>query len=304
LCACLACACSGERDPGGDAAKKPAEQPIARGAIIAELHRYIESGGAEPFERFSLTALFPRYRRHAKELVDSLVGGRVPELFVAPDSCIVASAPSAPRRPRPPSSDEGTAIELVDVGDLSVESDGKRTMLPTQTFPDLMRVIDGVTYAVDDEMGAVFSPASTYTIHAEGADEIARFDVVLDAPEDLGEITVEGVSPAEQMPVIRRGEPLEITWEGGGGYGDEVFAKISWSNLGLPLTAECRMRDDGVFTVPSDLTAGMRDQLASGEAEMTLSRVRQTSFRAKGLDSGEFSFVLSTSFLVRFEAVP
>jgi hypothetical protein len=52
------------------------------------------------------------------------------------------------------------------------------------------------------------------------------------------------------------------------------------------------------------MTAALQDPLVAGEAEMTLSRVRQTAFRAKGLDNGELSFVLSTSFLVRFDAVP
>jgi hypothetical protein len=306
-CLCLAaalgaCNCTPDRQ----AASRPrgADQaPLSQGTITASLHRYVESSAAEPFEQFSITALFPRYGRAAKDLVDGLIEGRVPELYVALDQC-VAPVPSVRQRTRRVSDAEGTAVELADVGDLSIETDGRKAMLPTQTFPDLLRAIDGVTYAANDEMGVAFSPSATYTIHAAGTDEISSFDVVLDAPEDLGEITVDGVSPAEQVPVIRRGEPLELTWESGGGYGDEVFAKISWSGMGLPLSMDCRMRDDGQFTVPGDMTAAMRDPLAAGEAEMTVSRVRQTAFRAKGLDSGEFSFVLSTSFLVRFENVP
>jgi hypothetical protein len=297
-------ACTGQ-SPRGEGGRPggAADGIVSEGTITAALHRYVENGSSEPFEQFSITALFPRFRRSAKELVDSLVGGGVPELYVALDQC-AAPAPVVQARPRRIVAAEGTAIELVDVGDLSVEIDGRRTVLPTQTFPDLLRAIDGVTYAANDDMGVEFSPAATYTIHSAGADEISRFDVVLDAPEDLGEITVGGASPAEQVPTLRRGEPIEITWEGAGGYGDEVFAKITWSNVGLPLSMDCRMRDDGRFTVPGDLTAGMRDPLATGEAEMTISRVRQTAFRAKGLDSGEFDFVLSTSFLVRFETVP
>lgn len=288
---------------GTDEEKRVDEAPVAQGAITAALNRYVESGSAGPFEKFSITALFPRYGRSGKKLVDSLLENRVPESDAPFDQCD-PPAPVVQPRQRRLRAVQGTEIELVDVGDMSVEHAGEKTALPTQTFPDLLRVIDGVTYGADDGMGAVFEPAQTYRVSAAGADDIPRFDVALDAPEDLGEITVNGTSPAEQTPVVRRGEPLEITWEGGGGYGDEVIAKIRWSSVGVTVSMDCRMRDDGRFTIPSEMTAGMRDPLIAGEAEMTLARVRQTSFRARGLDSGEFSFVLSTSFLVRFESVP
>lgn len=296
----LACAQEGPVTAGGG---RPPDAPVSQGAITASLNRYVESGPAEPFEKFSVTGLFPRYGRSGKKLVESLMEGRVPQSDAAFDQC-AAPSPVVRGKPRRMGAVQGTEIELVDVGDMSIELDGRKTALPTQTFPDLLRVIDGVTYGADDAMGAVFAPARTYTIRASGSDEVPGFDVSLDAPEDLGEITVGGVSPAEQIPVVRRGEPLEITWEGGGGYGDEVFAEIRWSGAGLALSMDCRMRDDGRFTVPREMTAAMRDPLIAGEAEMTLSRVRQTAFRAGGLDSGDFSFVLSTSFLVRFEAVP
>jgi hypothetical protein len=208
------------------------------------------------------------------------------------------------RRPRRLRTTDGTAIELADVGDLSVEYAGQRFVLPTQTFPDLLHAIDGVTYAADDRRGLRFEPAETYAVHASGTDEVARFDVELDAPEDLGDVAIDGLSPSEQIPIVRRGAPLAITWEGDGGYGDEVIATISSGGAGVPLSMSCRMRDDGGFVVPAEMTAAFQDSLVSGEAEMTLSRVRQTAFRAKGLDNGDLSFVLSTSFLVRFDSVP
>jgi hypothetical protein len=306
LCVSLAAAapagCGPDRDAAGTSPNADAAL-TSQGSITATLHRYVESGTSEPYEEFGVTALFPRYRPPDAALVDTLVGKRVPEIDVAIDQC-ESPAPLVPLRPRRMGTIGGTTIELADVGDLSVEYSGKRITLPTQTFPDLLHVIDGVTYVGDDEHGLRFEPAQTYTVHASGTDEVAHFDVVLDAPEDLGDVTLDGVSPAEQTPVVRRGAPLAITWEGGGGYGDEVIATVSWSSMGLPLSMSCRMRDDGSFVVPSEMTAALQDPLVAGEAEMTVSRVRQTAFRAKGLASGELSFVLSTSFLVRFDAVP
>jgi hypothetical protein len=306
LCVSLAAAaptgCGPDRDAAGTSPSADTAL-TSQGSITATLHRYVESGASEPYEEFGVTALFPRYRPSDAALVDTLVGERVPEIDVAIDQC-ESPAPLVPLRPRRLSTTDGATIELADVGDLSVEYSGKRITLPTQTFPDLLHVIDGVTYVGDDEHGLRFEPAQTYTVHASGTDEVAHFDVVLDAPEDLGDVALDGVSPSEQTPVVRRGAPLAITWEGGGGYGDEVIATVSWSSMGLPLSMSCRMRDDGSFVVPGEMTAALQDPLVAGEAEMTVSRVRQTAFRAKGLASGELSFVLSTSFLVKFDAVP
>jgi hypothetical protein len=302
LAAVASTACGPDR--GAEGASQGADEALtSQGSITVTLHRYLESGANEPYEKLGVTALFPRYRPSDATLVDTLLGERVPELDVAIDQC-ESPAPLVPLRPRRMSTTDGTAIELADVGDLSIEYDQEKITLPTQTFPDLLHAIDGVTYVADDKRGLRFDPTATYTVHASGTDEVARFDVVLDAPEDLGEVSLDGVSPAEQTPIVRRGAPLRITWEGGGGYGDEVIATISWSSMGLPLSMSCRMRDDGSFVVPGEITAALQDPLVAGEAEMTLSRVRQTAFRAKGLESAEFSFVLSTSFLVRFDAVP
>ena len=302
LAAAVAVGCGPSRE-AADPPKSTGDAPTSQGSITATLHRYVESGASEPYEDFGIAALFPRYRPTDASLVDTLLGERVPETDVAIDQC-ESPAPLVQLRSRRLGYSEGTAIELADVGDLSVEYSGQKITLPTQTFPDLLHAIDGVTYAADDKRGLRFEPAATYTVHASGTDEVARFDVVLDAPEDLGDVALDGVSPAEQIPTVRRGAPLSITWEGGGGYGDEVIATIRWSSTGLPLSMSCRMRDDGIFVVPAEMTAALQDPLVAGEAEMTLSRVRQTAFRAKGLDNGELSFVLSTSFLVKFDAVP
>ncbi|MCK9458064.1 MAG: hypothetical protein M0R80_00095 [Proteobacteria bacterium] len=292
--------------PGGEAAVVPegaGTAPTSTGSIMVRLHRYLESGASQPYEELGITALFPRYQPADETLVDTLLGERVPEIDVAIDQC-EAATPLVPLRPRRLAPADGATIELADVGNLSVEFAGERITLPTQTFPDLLHVIDGVTYVADERSGLRFDPAESYTVHASGTDEVARFDVVLDAPEDLGEVTIDGVSPADQTPIVRRGAPIAIAWEGGGGYGDEVIATIRWSGMGLPQSISCRMRDDGLFVVPGDATAALQDPLVSGEAEMTVSRVRQTAFRAKGLASADLSFVLSTSFLVRFDAVP
>jgi len=292
------------RDPSPQI--KPAPPVIvSRGQITAAINRYFEAGSEEPFEQFGINGVFARYDVEKEETVERLLGTRVPEPDLPPDTCSSPS-PVLDLYVRRPATPEGATVEnairLIDVGDLSVSFGGETRAMPTRTFPDLLRVIDGVIYTADETRGVGFVPGETYTFHATGTDEVAPFEVVLEAPKDLGEIKLDDVRPDEKTPQIRRGQDLAITWEGAG-WGDEVIATLTWSGMGLPWSMTCRMRDDGLFVVPGQLTEGLHDPLAASDEELTLSRVRQVSFRSNGLTSGAFSFVVSSSFPVSFGSV-
>lgn len=272
---------------------------VSRGMVAATLNRYVDSTLDEPFEQFGVTGTFAQYDLEREDLVDRLLGARAPDPDLALDSCSTP-APVLSSRERRPLGGE-TAITLIDVGDLSVKVGGERHPVPTRTFPDLLKVIDGVIYSADQSQGVRYEPGETYAFHASGTDEVSPFEVVLEAPDDLGEIKVDGVQPSEQVPVIRRAGDLELVWEGAG-YGDEVIATLSWNRMSLPWSFTCRMRDDGLFVVPEQITRSLYAPLGGSDVEMSLTRVRQVAFRSRGLSSGAFSFVVSTNFLVEFEA--
>jgi hypothetical protein len=191
-------------------------------------------------------------------------------------------------------------VELLDAGNLTLAVDGVAIPVPTRAFPDLLKVIDGVMYSAEENRGIRFLPGSTYTIRSAGSDLVGPFEVVLEAPEDLGDVKLAGVSPLEQPPPVSRGDDLELTWEGAG-WGDEVIAEFSWTSLGLPWSMVCRMRDDGSFLVPGERTRNLHDPLRTGDEELILSRVRQVAFRAAGLSGGAFSFVVTVRFPVRYD---
>jgi hypothetical protein len=289
------------RDPAPQVKPSP-PVTVSRGQITAGINRYIEPRSAEPFEQFGINGVFARYDVEKEDLVEHLLGDRVPEVDLPPDTCSSPSPVLFLTDRRAAANDDAmveTAIELIDVGDLSVSVGDATRAVPTRTFPDLLKVIDGVIYSVDEAQGVRFLPGETYTFHATGTDQVSPFEVVLEAPDDLGEVKVDGVQPDEQTPQIRRGQDLAITWEGAG-WGDEVIATLSWTGMGLPWSMTCRMRDDGLFVVPGQLVEGLHDPLAASDEELTLARVRQVSFRSDGLNSGAFSFVVSNSFPVRF----
>lgn len=272
---------------------------VTEGRITAAMNRYLDNRFPEPYEQFVVTAMFPRFDLEYADLADGLLAAQVPDPDLALDTC----APPIPvlnlhkRRPRP----GDTAMELLDVGNLSLELDDELRTVPTRTFPDLLKVIDGVTYSAEEPQEARYLPGDAYTFRATGGDAVGPFEVVLEAPDDLGEVRVDGVVPTEQVPIVERGEDVEITWEGQG-YGDEVVAEFNWTSLGLPWKMTCRMRDDGAFVIPGELTRALQDPLRTGDEELTLSRVRQVAFRSQGLTSGWFAFVVSARFRVRFES--
>lgn len=269
----------------------------AKGMITASFNRYIESGSDEPFEQFALTGVFAQYQLADVRTVESLWDDTVSEIDVGLDGCtepapVLDQIKYQPARSHSP-------IELLDVGDLSVLIDNTKKPIPTRTFPDLLKVFDGVMYSADDTQGVVFRPGETYDVRASGTDDVSRFRVVLNAPADLGEVKIDGTVPGEETPVIRRGRDVELTWSGDG-FGDEVIATLSWTGMGSPWAVKCRMRDDGAFVIPARLTAELPDTLTTTDQEIQLTRVRQVAFRSAELASGSFRFVVVASFPVAF----
>jgi hypothetical protein len=270
---------------------------VSRGLITASFNRYIDTASDSPFEQFSLMGVFVRHEIEQSYTARSLFDSALSDLDLALDRCTMPSR--VLDGTSEPATGGGTPIELLDVGDLSLSVDSKARLIPTRTFPDLLKVIVGVIYMADDTQEVVFRPGKTFDLQASGADAIAPFRVALEAPLDLGEIKIDGAIPGEQVPVVRRGEDVEITWEGDS-YGDEVVATLGWMSMGAPWSMTCRMRDDGLFVLPASHTASLPDPLTCSDQDLTITRIRQVAFFSKGLSSGSFVFLVSTYFPVAF----
>ena len=275
----------------------PKKESTCQGIIVATASRFISESGNEPFEQFDFIAMFPRYETKHQQEVETLLETHVPLTDIPLDTC---ASPEPQFSKRTTEEENSVAVSLLDAGDMFVKTEKRQVAIPTRTFPDLLKVIDGVIYSASPTHGIEFVPGRTYTVKNTGADNIGSFEVVLQAPKDLGEITVAGVSPDDSIPTITSGATTLITWEGEG-YGDEVIADINWSDMGLSWSTTCRMKDDGNFVVPAEITRQMGSELTKQAHEMRLSRLRQVSFAAPFITFGDFSFVASTSFLVEFD---
>jgi hypothetical protein len=269
----------------------------SRGIITAALNRYIETGDFTPAENFGLMGVFARYQARHHTTVEKLLEGDGSVQDLALDSCTMPAPVLDEMEIDEPGAQ--APIELMDVGDLRVTIDDLTKPVPTRTFPDLLRVIVGVIYSAEEAHGVFFKPGDRYLIRASGTDEVAPFRVALDAPDDLGEIKIDGIFPSDQKPIITRGEEVEISWEGDG-YGDEVVLTLSWMSMGSSWSMDCRMRDDGLFVIPESHTASFPDPLTCSDEEISISRIRQVAFRSDGLQSGTFRFLVSINFPVTF----
>jgi hypothetical protein len=290
----LASSCT-EEPLSEEATPKPL---VSRGIITASLSRHIEAGSDEPFESFNVKGVFARYPSAESKTVDMLWQQRFADVDLALDSC-TAPNPILDSRVEQPGLEVDRAIELLDVGDLSVGFDGERKTMPTRTFPDLLKVAVGVIYSADETHGVFFKPGARYDIRATGSDDVEVFRVDLDAPADLGVVRVDEIAPEEELPVLSRGKEIHLTWEGDG-YGDEVIASVSWTVLGSPWEITCRMRDDGEFIIPKTVTEAIPDPLTTADEEINIRRFRQVAFRSAGLSNGSFQFVVAVNFPVKF----
>ncbi|MCP4196999.1 MAG: hypothetical protein GY762_07590 [Proteobacteria bacterium] len=292
--AAIAVSCS---DQEADQASPSRPMMVSRGIITASFNRYIETSLSDPLEQFSLIGMFVRHDVEETYAVESLFDFQMADVNLALDTCTM------PARVLPNSTAHGpqseTTIELLDIGDLALRVNKEKMPIPTRTFPDLLKVIVGVIYTTDETQGGVFSPGETYDLQTTGTDEIAAFRVALEAPEDLGDVKVDGIKPGDQPIIVRHGGEMELVWEGDG-YGDEVVATLSWMSMGAPWSMTCRMRDDGLFVISETYLAGMPDPLTCSYGEFTITRVRQVAFRSEDLSSGSFQFAVSTSFPVTF----
>ncbi len=284
-------------DKEGDPTAPSRPMMVSRGIITASFNRFIETSLRDPFEQFSLIGMFVRHDVEETYTVESLFDFQMADVNLALDTCTAPARVLTNSAARGPKGE--TTIELLDIGDLSLRVNKEKKPIPTRTFPDLLKVIIGVIYTADETHGVVFSPGETYDLQATGTDEITAFRVALEAPEDLGDVKVDGIKPGDQPLIVRHGEEMELVWEGDG-YGDEVVATLSWMSMGAPWSMTCRMRDDGVFIIPETTLAKMPDTLTCSDGELSITRVRQVAFRSENLSSGSFQFAVSTNFPVTF----
>jgi hypothetical protein len=168
-------------------------------------------------------------------------------------------------------------VELIRVGEVSVEAGDVATPLLPRQLPDVTDVVSGVVYAKAADP-AVLPTAAPYVVHVGGTTEIDAFDVSAQSPADVSEVHVLGETAAGALRI--GGRVVEFTWPADGA-ADPVFVDV------MPSGVRCSLGETGYASLPSVL---LRDG-----GTITIHRLRRETFHAAGIASGEVRFDFARS---------
>jgi hypothetical protein len=196
-----------------------------------------------------------------------------------PGDCVVVNAgrdgsvPLSPLR----------RVELLDAGDVALETAAGRVELARRAFPAVTDLMAGVVYTTRDQ-SAELPAASSYSLSIAGSGQLAAFEVRADAPAALEELALDGV------PLAATGTRLEkdavLTWAAGAER-DLVYVVIS--SAAVAGTSLCTFRDSSGQGV-----LAARALPPSGPGSLSVHRLRSVSLATPGLGAGELRFDFET----------
>jgi hypothetical protein len=255
----------------------------------------IERVSAGDGERTEAVARFLRVRQgelgRAARLLGASVDGPQPGTCTVPESGSRAEVP---------------AVQLLDVGNVSVTTAAHTSVLRVRRMPEVAELVSGVLYTRTGESGS-FPPESRYVIRAEAGGEERIFAIAATAPRELEGVRVAGaLLGREQVAVAAVSasgggaswETVELAWEPGAPE-DIVFADIESREHGK--VAHCAFVDRG----RGELPAWALDA-AGAVAGVRLRRVHREAARAvQSWDEVEVRFEFTRTFqLLRAGSAP
>jgi hypothetical protein len=294
----LTVACSANLAAATDAVDADSTSGATSAVVVVE--RTVGVGDA----RASAVARFVRMRAGAvDEDALRLVGATVD--FPALGTCL--TAPGAARATTvaagPSPSPNPRAVELLDVGAMSLEANGLRTSLQARQIPDVVDLLSGVVYATPAADADALPARSVYVLRAAGSLEldVAPFAVSASAPDEPMNVRISGqdAGPDNGGPVqlprqlsgqlpsaLANDASIEVSWDAGSS-DDFVYFDVSGepgAQVEAQASARCLFSDVG----QAALTSSAFGDTTSGT--ITIHRLHREPFRVKGVDSGEVRF--------------
>jgi hypothetical protein len=192
---------------------------------------------------------------------------------------------------RGPAAPANVRIQLLDVGEMILETGVGRVPLAPRAFPDVGGVVSGVVYTSRDG-GAELSGATSYLLSASGSSMVEGFQLRVDAPAPLEPIRL-GAQRLGAGDVVQRSlEPVVVGWSAGQpAAGDHVFVELSDLD-GEAVATRCAFADTGEAVVPASVLRA----LGPGEIEIVVRRERRVTVRGAGIDETvvDFDFAVAS----------
>jgi hypothetical protein len=223
------------------------------------------------------------------DLAERVVGGSWLDL-PAPGECTIIAPFGAAEEPA--LSGLGS-IELLDVGDLTIQAGSKAIPLAARAFPDVGALVSGVFYTSRDARSDLPAPAR-YVLESNGSGTLDRFAIEADAPAAPEDVRVGDVSLADGV-VLEEGTGALVHWRAGQTEAHKSEADVVYVDLTTPSGTgiRCSYNDTGEGAIPASLVGSKTWGALPASATISVHRVRQGSFTAAGIDEGDLRFDLS-----------
>lgn len=215
-------------------------------------------------------------RVSAGDVEDALrsIGATVelPELGSCARRGALAAAASAEAPPLQKGARAAPVVELIDVGSVSIETEGVATSLAARLLPDVTDVVSGVVYARAAADPAFLPPGARYAVHVGGGRDLGPFDFVAQSPGEPADAVV--VATASSIDL---GWPPHVPVRSGSapGNSDVVYVDVG--------AVRCAFGDVGFASIPRAL-------VADAPQTMVVHRLHREPIRARGIDAGEVRF--------------
>jgi hypothetical protein len=172
-------------------------------------------------------------------------------------------------------------LQMLDVGDITVQVGSQTTKLVRQAFPFVTGFLAGVVYSSRDREAEVLPPSSSFIFSAKGSGKVPRFSLAADSPPAIASVAVNAVG-LQEVERVTLSEPIVFTWKVGTP-DDMVWVELG--RTGSQKTALCVFRDtEGRGTVPASLI----DE--RGVGLISVHRLRQHRMKADGIADGRIQF--------------
>jgi hypothetical protein len=258
-----------------------AEPRLTTSAIVV-VERMVDSAGAS---RAEASARFVRVAAPAStEEAFRAIGATL--VLPASGHCVSFAALSGVSLLAEPA----PVVELVDVGSVSLDADGRETHLASRLLPDVTDIVSGVVYARTADPGLL--PAdSRYTVRVGGGSDLPPFEVLASAPADPDNVLTDGATVGGSLVVS--GPSLTFSWPPGAD-GDVVYVDLQ------PGAQRCVLAGEAVAGDPL-VRASIQTALLGDSGTLVVHRMRSGALVSQGLEGGElrFDFGRSLSYVRR-----
>jgi hypothetical protein len=184
-------------------------------------------------------------------------------------------------------------VDLVDVGEVSLEASETRATLAARAFPDVVDLISGVVYTTRDLMADPLPGAGAYRFRISGSPAVPPMALEARAPGPVEHLYVGGYALRGEPLSLPR-EDLAITWQPPAG-ADLVYVELASTEDGPLERVRCTFPNEGRAVI------GVGSLPKANAQSIAVHLLHRQEVTAPGLDRGEIRFDLATSGPLRFE---